>query len=160
MSQRNISDYRKRLDSLFDKGRALIGPKTSSLNEIELQAEWAKYLCVLVSGFLEVAVREIILQYVENKSSGNVIAYVSKELDGFLNPKMAKIVTLAEKFDKDWATQINDRATDEMKNAVNSIVSNRHQIAHGKSVGVSFSNISQWYKEVIKFVDLLAEICS
>jgi hypothetical protein len=46
MNTAKIDSARKRLDEAFEKGKAF-------MTEPELQSHWSRYLCVLVSGFLE-----------------------------------------------------------------------------------------------------------
>ena len=61
MSDKEILRYQRELDDLFDK--------VSSLNsDPEMQSHWAKYLCIRVSGFLEVAVSTIYKKYAKEKA--------------------------------------------------------------------------------------------
>ena len=42
---------------------------------------------------------------------------------------------------------------------MNSIVSNRHIIAHGGDVGVSFVNVKDWSPRVFDVIELVAAEC-
>src|SRR3990172_2859721 len=91
-----IYQSRQRLDSLF--------LKVSSLGaDIELQSHWARYLCVLVAGFIETSVRSSLSGYVRKNGSPSVVSYVESQLRYFQNPKMERIVDLARSFNPDWA---------------------------------------------------------
>ena len=50
MKNKKVVSHKQRLDALFDKVKALD-------SEPELISHWSRYLCVLVSGFIEASVR-------------------------------------------------------------------------------------------------------
>ncbi len=68
-----VVKHKQRLDSLFGKAASL--PK-----EPELLANWAKYLCVLVSGFIEESVRTLMLKYVQSRATLEIQDFVGKQL--------------------------------------------------------------------------------
>lgn len=47
-----------------------------------------------------------------------------------------------------------------LKDAVDSVVSNRHQIAHGRSVGLTFVTIQGYYAGVVEVIDLIESVAS
>ena len=69
---------KQRLDSLFDRVSKL------PVDE-EFHAHWSRYLCVLISGFIENAMRILLTEYSKNKSHPNVSNYVSKQIKGITN---------------------------------------------------------------------------
>ena len=144
--------HRQRLDNLFAQISAFSG-------DAELQSQWARYLCVLVSGFLEVSICAIYNQFARQKASPYVANYVESELRYFQNPKMSKIVELTRAFNPQWASELETVAEEEMKTAVDSIVANRNQIAHGEDVGITYTRIKNYYERAIKVVDLIEKIC-
>jgi hypothetical protein len=62
MKNKKVVSHKQRLDALFDKVEALD-------NDPELIAHWSRYLCVLVSGFIEASLRTILTDYVSARSS-------------------------------------------------------------------------------------------
>lgn len=62
--------------------------------DTELLADYSKYLCVLVSGFLETSIYEILISYAKNKSSPAVLKYVDSQLSWWTNPSADKINSL------------------------------------------------------------------
>jgi hypothetical protein len=52
----------------------------SSLNDLELQAHWAKYLCVLVAGFIENSLEEVYSEFVTAVSSPAVAKFAKSRL--------------------------------------------------------------------------------
>lgn len=70
MKNNEVMRAKQKLDKVFAKIDQL--PK----EDIELQAHWAKYLCILVSGFLENSVRAIYSEYAKKVSNTKVTNFV------------------------------------------------------------------------------------
>jgi hypothetical protein len=60
-------------------------------------------------------------------------------------------------FDPLWAESVEQFMGDERKDAVDSIVNNRHQIAHGRSVGISYVTIKKYYEKAVEIVDFIEQ---
>ena len=84
---RNIEIERRenRLDSLFKR----VGHVTE---DPELQSHWTRYLCILVSGFLESSIRTMFASFAEKRAQTNVARFVTAQLSFLQNPKMGKIL--------------------------------------------------------------------
>lgn len=144
--------YRQRLDNLFAQISAFSG-------DVELQSQWARYLCVLVSGFLEVSICAVYNQFTRRSASPYVANFVESELCDFQNPKMGKIIELTRAFNPQWANELETVTEGEIKDAVDSIVANRNQIAHGRDVGITYVRIKNYYERAIKLVDIIEKTC-
>jgi hypothetical protein len=144
--------YKQRLDNLFQQISAFSG-------NIELQSQWARYLCILVSGFVETSICAIYGEFARKTASPYVANFVKCELDSFQNPKMGKILDLARAFNPLWADELATATEGELKDAVDSIVANRNQIAHGRDVGITYIRMKNYYERAIKVVDLVEKIC-
>lgn len=149
---REVLRSRSRLDSLFEKVSDLS-------DDPELQAHWSRYLCVLVSGFLETSIREIFSEYTKTKASPKIVNYVEKQLEGFRNPNVESVLQLAGAFDPSWRSELEDTVGEEVLAAVNSIVTNRHGIAHGRTVGLSYSVMHEYYINSCKLVEFIDKQC-
>ncbi|MBM3235830.1 hypothetical protein FJZ31_05980 [Candidatus Poribacteria bacterium] len=152
MTNIKIVSYKTRLDNLFKKVEAL--PE-----DFELQSHWAKYLCVLVSGFLETSVRAIYSQYAHKRAAPNVANYVTRRLDSFQNPNMTKIINLTNSFNPGWGDSLREKTEGELKNAIDSICANRNLIAHGRDSGITYARINDWYQDAIEVVELIEKQC-
>ena len=119
---------KQRVDHLFTQTRFVSG-------DLEIQSHWARYLCVVVSGFLESSVRQLYASYGRRRASPQIARFVDSQLKFFQNPKTEKILELARSFDSTWETELRTAAGGEPKDAIDSIVANRNNIAHGESVG-------------------------
>ena len=152
MTRKYLWNHKLYIDSLFEKGASFKG-KEESL------AHWTRYLCVLVSGWLEISVCEIYGDYAEKKSSGHVSHYVSKQLDKFWDPSMDKILALTCDFSPDWMKMLEGATKGEIKAAINSIVSQRNLIAHGESSSISFEQLKKYYDKAIEGIRIIESQC-
>ena len=147
----DIDAQRRRLDTLFERARELSG-------DAEMQSHWAKYLCVLVCGFLENSVELCLLDYCRKRTDGNISNFVSSELRAFQNPKMGKILELFGAFSKTWEESLKRDSEGKISDAGNSIVTNRHMIAHGGKSDISMASLKYYYADVIRGVEIMRKI--
>jgi len=152
MRIRDVADYETRLDNLFKQFNSL--PLDNEL----LQVHWPRYLCVLVSGYIETSVRAILIDYVKDKSAPNVRGYIGKNLK-LQNASSEKIYILVKSFNEDWEVSFRQKTEGELKDAIDSVVANRNQIAHGRNVGISFNVINNYYQRSKEFIRILLSIC-
>jgi hypothetical protein len=137
-----IFAHKQRLDNLYSKVAVILVPQD--------QVEWSKYLCVLTAGFIEESLRVLILDF-------------EKEISYVTNCKTERILEVLNKFNSNWGstfeTEIKDNSPidKEIKDSIDSIVSNRHLIAHGKSVGVSYSTVKKYYGYCTKAIEILED---
>jgi len=153
MKNREILRYKSQLDELFKK-------VSTFDSDIEMQSHWAKYLCVRVSGFLEISVSSIYKNYARDKAHPYVANYVDKQLSRFHNPDMEKILNITRSFNPEWAEEIRLATEGEIKDAIVSIVANRHKVAHGDNANVTYVTIKKYYENAYKLIKLLNEQCN
>lgn len=127
-------------------------------DNIELQGHWGKYLCVLVSGFLENAIFEIYSEYINSSASPNVRSFANKKLSGIQNPNSNRFLQTAQSFSKEWGDNLSDYfdSYPAQKSAIDSIMANRHQVAHGKPTNISVVRVREYLDrsvEVITFIE-------
>lgn len=149
MKDLEVRQYRQLLNTLFEK--------TRSLDDLELQSHWARYLCVLISGFIEVAVQEMYSGYAREKAAPNVANLVESHLKNFRNPNMEKILELTRQFNVQWEETLRQATEGNLKDSVDSIVAVRHQIAHGRSVGITYVRIRRYYEDIEKVLNLIKD---
>ncbi len=151
MRLREVVQYESKLDHLFQT--------VENIDDFEMQAHWAKYLCVLCSGYMEKSVRLIYSDYVHKRSSPQISKFVGKKLGGFQNAKVEKIIDLAKTFDDQWANDIDIHSQGQVKGAINSIVANRHNIAHGQDTQITVARIKEWHIESRKLIRIIEGHC-
>lgn len=151
MNTMRIVKHKQKLDAVVQKINNL------SEDDLELRAHFSRYFCVLISGFVEQSMKTLLQEYCAGKSHPHISKYVSRQLKGFQNPKMSKILELLKAFNVEWANVLE--FDDELKSAVDSVVENRNKIAHGEDVSLSFVQVQNYYKSIIKLIDKMeAEI--
>jgi len=129
-----------------------------SVADLEVQADYAKYLCVLVTGFFENAIVALLLDYVERRGSAEVLSFVERQLDRWTSPNAERTANLFGAFSADWRASVTAYLVDRRKDSLNSLVALRHKVAHGESVGTSLTQIQAHYDVVLEIVDHLAEL--
>jgi hypothetical protein len=127
--------------------------------DLELQADFARYLCVLVSGYLEKAVAELVLEHARKANVATLQRFVDRRTRRFANANSEKLKGLLGSFDQDWRDTLETFVIDDLKDAVDSLAGLRNRIAHGESVGVTYRRISDYYSRIQKVVDCIADLC-
>jgi hypothetical protein len=140
MSVYSVAAHRSRIDAVFTR--------TAGVTDLQTQADMSRYLCVLVSGFIEQAARHIYTNYARTRSNPQVARYVERQLDGFTNANATKLCQVSRAFDSQWAKDLESYLAGQRKDALDSIIANRHHIAHGRDVGLTYIRMKDYYGEV------------
>lgn len=157
-AQPDRTRYRRKLATM------LRSPPTFSdddgMSSIERQAHWAKYSCVLVSGFVEQAVKEILVSHAHLKSAPHVGRYIENTWPSSKNMNVGNISNILANFDDRWKTSFDTWLTDadERKATINNLISWRNNIAHGKegnTTGVTIASVNTSFECACKFIDFL-----
>lgn len=131
-----------------------------STKNIEMLSRWGQYLCVLTAGFVENSVRIIYGAYIVRTANAQTAKYATQMIGGIQNPKAPRLVELASAFDKDWGEELEVFLTSDFRgDAINTIMSNRHLIVHGKDSGITISRVSQNLSKIVEVVDFLERQC-
>lgn len=151
---REIERHRRQLNSAFDRvsGLALM------TNREELESDYARYLCVLISGFAERSVVELILAYSEGKAATPLRSYLSASLQRQTNLDKEKLCRLVGSLDAQWGTRIEEFVKDERQAALNSIVGLRNNIAHGGTASPSLRQIQKYWTSIQEIIGELEAI--
>lgn len=80
--------------------------------------------------------------YTQQRAAPPVVPYVTGQLNRFRNPKAEDMVQLVRAFDKDIAGELETFCNGRIKD---SIVGNRHRIAHGRASGISMEQIIRYF---------------
>jgi hypothetical protein len=147
-----VMRLKQRLDATFVR----LG---NSQLDIEVQSDLARYLCVLVSGFLEQSMYELVVEHARRVGAPSLQRFVDKRTRNFTNPKCQKLLTLIGDFNPEWRLSLEGFLAAELKDAVDGVVNLRNTIAHGRSVGVTYATIEDYYRRVQKVVEFVADFC-
>jgi hypothetical protein len=145
--------------SIKDRLDAMFALAAKQVADEEVLSHWARYLCVLTSGFIEVSLRSILSEYVAVRSHPDVTNFVVSRLQRMTNLNEEKVYKLLGAFQPAWAEQFRLKRTDTQKAALDSVVANRNQIAHGGSVGLTLARMKDYYGEIVAVLNLIEKEC-
>jgi len=157
MSKKTISASKNKLDDLFTYIKEL-----RKLNNFELESQWATYLCIRVSGFLETSIRSIYIEYCSDKSHPNISKYVASNLESnrSQNMKPENILSLAMAFNEDWKRKLEIyMSEDGRKEAIESVINIRNSAAHGGNMSVSYARVDDYYEKIWEVIQFIIELC-
>lgn len=121
--------YRARLNELAQR----------SPEDSEDQAHWAKYLSVLISGYLEQSIKDVLFEYTAAYQAIRLGKYIEDTWPKSRGMKTSNILLILKQFDESWGESflawLNDN--DQYKDKINSLIQNRHDIAHGKEANTT-----------------------
>ena len=130
--------------------------EADKMDNDELKSDMARYACILVSGYLEASCRDIFGNFAKNQSSPAVHRFVARQLDQYYNLKADRFIQLANSFDPERGRKIEqDGEFGKLKDAVDSIVANRNNVAHGRDTGISLAVIKDYYERAGRFIRLI-----
>jgi RiboL-PSP-HEPN len=154
MRSRPLISQQQRLEWLMNQ--ASIFPS----DQLELQAHWARYLCVLTAGFLENALSEVYSRYAKASANVEVSNFVEAVLEKIQNPKASRFLDTARAFDRAWEDDLKIFMSENgRKDAIDAIMANRHLIAHGKDSGISLVRVKDYLSKSIEVIEFIEVQC-
>ena len=145
----------KRLETAIDSAR---DEAASSRLPEESRAWLAQLMTIWASGYLEAACRDAVLAYTKKRAHPTVVNLVSRSLNRFQNPRMENILALVRGIDGDIADDLDNYADGSIGESVNSIVSIRHLIAHGRSANISVGRVTQYFEDAKKLARKMEDL--
>lgn len=146
----SIVREQQRLDYLFSL--------VANVDNDELKAHWSRYLCVLVSGFVENAFKIIINEYVFTRAHRNIFNYINQRIKNITNLKAGRITETLYIFSKDWGGQFEGEISDEQKEALGAVYTNRNAISHGSSPSISYVRMRDYYVHIRRIIELIDDV--
>lgn len=143
---------KQRLDATFERINVLDA-------DPELRSDFAKYLCILVSGYLENAVVVLVREHARRSGGPSLQRFVESRTKRFTNANAQRIQELLGSFDDGWRAAMEGCLVEERKDAVNSVVALRNAVAHGQSVDLTYQRIAEYYGRVQKVIERIADLC-
>lgn len=148
----SVISAQNRLESLQAKARS-----SAVAADPELQSQLARFLCVLASGLIEQGVKALLEEYVRARSAPRIYRYAAHQISRLQNAKFEDILQLIGRFDPAWRSHLEDNMSEQTKSAIDSIVNNRNQIAHGRQVNISLGTFSEYYSQLKNFMVYLED---
>lgn len=113
--------------------------------------EMVLYLCVLLSGYFEKAVEQVVEQAVRK---------AGKKLSRHRNFKPEELIRYMKKYSPQWERALKAAFDNEneMKDALETLVANRNQIAHGGSIQLTIEEFRKKEKKIYALEELISDI--
>ena len=118
----------------------------------------AQLATVLASGYLEATCREVVLEYTRKRANENIVHFVSRSVGRFANPKMDKMLDLLRSLDEGCANELSQFVEGQLSASVNSIVANRHRIAHGRSTQISMAQVKGYFADAQRVARKMSQL--
>ena len=147
-----VARQRQHLDATFER---LAGVTA----DVEVLSDFARYLCVLVAGYLEQAVVEVLTEYARTHADRRIQQHVEQRLRRLTNLKAQRLIEVLGSFDPEWRRELEEFLIDEYKDALNGIVDLRNRVAHGRYAGVTLIRVQDYYSRVKKVVERISQLC-
>ncbi|MFK0337002.1 HEPN domain-containing protein [Agrobacterium deltaense] len=161
---RKVADrerIRSRINNLLDD---LTAKNKAGTLDTQSQAHFAKYIAVLVSGHLEQAIKEILIDYSKARSHPTLQNYINKSWPVSRNMNADNILSILLQFDEAWKLKLDEWLEDEeRRGTINSLVSWRNGIAHGdeaNTTGVTLNSVRKSFKTTCGLIDYLDRMCA
>lgn len=148
---------------------------TAELNDIEVRINslpsldksrqyFTNYALIKACGTVEFVYRSIVADHFSQLSNSRIDTYLDTTVrQGSNSAKYENMKKLLNKFDRQWgdsfhaAVQGLDNGA-RLIDASNSLVTNRHNFAHGKAPTATFLEIKQYYLDVVQLITVFDSI--
>lgn len=151
---RELELGRRRLNGIFERAKRL----APLPDRAELESDYARHLCVLISGFVEHSIGEIILTYAHGKAPRPLLSFVETSVARLRNVDRERLLAAVGSLDAGWRALVEEYIVDERKEALNSIVGLRNNIAHGGIASVSLGQVERYWIAIQEVIDKIAEV--
>jgi hypothetical protein len=139
----------QRINNLFKLAKTL--PQ-----EEEVLSHWACYLCILVAGLIENTIGLLLSEYARTHASSEAANFIANQMRYQSNLNASKIRQLLGSFSDQWASDFDSTLLDDQKEAIDSILSNRHNIAHGRSNSISLVRVKDYYSRIQQVLEWIS----
>lgn len=154
MQNQRVHREIQRLNDLFERVTA------AASGDDNLQSHWARYLTVLVSGLLETGLSEVYSEFVKGTSPEPVAKYAVFHLARIQNPNCERMLLTAGGFKEQWRQDLEEYLNDEgRREAVDSIINVRHNVAHGGQMGITIARVREYYEKAVSVLEFLERQC-
>ena len=140
-----------RIENTFKRAKAFD-------DQPDVQADYVRYLCVLVTGYLEQAVVSVLLSHVDTIGSACLSRYVSETLQRPGSMRVDNVLRLVGRFDLDWKRKLEEKLTIRHRETIGTIYANRNRIAHGEDVDLTYRQVRNGFDVATKAVELIEGI--
>jgi hypothetical protein len=145
-----IDSRQRKLDSYFSRA------SDKNVGE-EVQADLARFGAVLICGYVEQCVADVILARLSPRAQPRVLNFVKSHLRRGTNYDCGAIAELLERFETGWAKDLREFCEENARHveAINSAYALRNSIAHGGDANRGMKGVLELYESALAVVDAL-----
>lgn len=128
--------------------------KTYQETDEELCSHMAKYLCILCSGFIENSIYLTFRDIAQRNCPETVVLnYTKNQLYKIQNANSEKIREITKSFKNDWCVNLTEfMGAEDRGSAINYILTDRHNIAHGRSSDITITKLEKYFIKVLQVI--------
>lgn len=131
----------------------------SGVKDEKMLSMLSSYLCVLISGIYEDSVEYLFQQRAGKNGDTELSSLIQYLIDKqFRNPFYASIKDLVENLNPSFAVAIHNKAGMRGIEAINSIVTNKNNLAHGKYAEATFNDVKQYHESAKCIIEELERL--
>lgn len=131
------------------------------IDQTEIRADFANYLCVSVVGLLERSLAVLVVEVARTRAAPEVVRLVEATVERYTtNPNQERLLQLMGRLSITWRNQLEVFLDDAGRgDALNSLYGLRNRIAHGDtSTGLTYVRVSGYYDRVKDVLEYVSEL--
>ncbi|MCY3574051.1 MAG: MAE_28990/MAE_18760 family HEPN-like nuclease [Chloroflexi bacterium] len=137
--------------------------KLESSDEIglEVKAGFVSFLCLRTYAEFEISIIDILRDYVrQTQNDKHVAHFVDSQLQNRRrNLKHNELLGLVGSFSEDWKKDVRASTHGELRDSLDSLVSQRNKIAHGEATYISLKDLKKYFDDINRIIILVEEKC-
>ena len=133
----------------------------SSSSDPEVQAFFARYIVVFASGVYEDCIEHLFTEFAKKNGNAEIAYFMSKILHlHFRNPDYGKLREWLKYINPDYGEKLDRQLTGIVgcRLALESIVNNKNDVAHGKACLATLSDVENYHQKVPPIFDAIEQI--
>lgn len=156
------------LQDLIDECTTELVNISATITELQpfdkLKSYLTKYALIKSCGTIEYVYRALVADYFDRSNLTQVPTYIDKTVrNGSMSATYDNMSGLLGKFDENWKRNFKNAVSQHPDSqriieSANSLVTNRHQFAHGKNTTATFNDIKQYYTDALELIRIMDSV--
>ena len=153
----DVVDRQAKLSQLFQEAKSLQELKGK---DHELTKQFAWYLCIRTSGFVEFSIQTILSEYYASCDDYIPLGYfVVNHLLHHRSFSMMRVSHLLQSFMKTRGNILGDTDLSQLESAIESLRLNRNNIAHGRDSDLTIEDMDTYFEDAKQVIRIVFEEC-
>lgn len=145
------------IDSAINKAKGLAG----TVSDAEVHAFLARYIVVFASGIYEDCIEHLFTEFAKKYGNAEIGFFMSKMLHfHFRNPEYGALKGWLKYINSDYGDELDRKLTGTLgcKDALDSVVNNKNDVAHGRSCSATLGDVEMYHQRVLPIFDAVEDI--